>query len=49
MLTLRPDLCIECGLCSYVCTSKIDLRQEIIDVNETLRKEAALLQEGAAE
>jgi Na+-transporting NADH:ubiquinone oxidoreductase subunit A len=46
---LRPDLCIECGLCSYVCTAKIELRKEIIEVKESIRKEAELLQEGGHE
>ena len=43
----RPDLCIGCGLCSFVCTSKIDLRQEILDINEELRRESAVQAEGA--
>jgi len=47
--TLRPDLCVECGLCSFVCVSKLDLRKEIIEVKETIRKEAELLAEGAQE
>ncbi|HUX39260.1 MAG TPA: 4Fe-4S dicluster domain-containing protein [Rectinemataceae bacterium] len=46
---LMPMLCVECGLCSYVCTSKIDLFKEILDVKENLRKEAELLAEGAHE
>ena len=45
----KPMLCVECGLCSYVCTSKIDLFKEILDVKEALRKEAELLAEGATE
>ncbi|MHC4187702.1 MAG: 4Fe-4S dicluster domain-containing protein [Planctomycetota bacterium] len=35
----RVDLCIECGLCSYVCPSKIDLRQQFIDAKELIEKE----------
>ncbi|MDZ7619059.1 MAG: 4Fe-4S dicluster domain-containing protein, partial [Patescibacteria group bacterium] len=31
--------CIGCGLCSYVCPSKLDLRQEILAVNETIRRD----------
>jgi Na+-translocating ferredoxin:NAD+ oxidoreductase RnfC subunit len=35
----RVDLCIECGLCSFVCPSKIDLRQQFIDAKELIEKE----------
>ncbi len=35
----RIDLCIECGLCSFVCPSKIDLREEFINAKKTIRQE----------
>jgi electron transport complex protein RnfC len=35
----RVDLCIECGLCSYVCPSKIDLRSQIIDSKALIAQE----------
>ena len=31
--------CVKCGLCSYVCPSKIDLRKQIDDAQETLKRE----------
>ena len=39
--------CVACGLCSYVCPSKLDLRREILEVNEVIRRDlhAADLQE----
>jgi len=35
----RVDLCVECGLCSYVCPSKIDLRKQLIDAKALIEKE----------
>ena len=35
----RVDLCVECGLCSYVCPSKIDLRTQFIKAKELIAKE----------
>jgi Na+-translocating ferredoxin:NAD+ oxidoreductase RnfC subunit len=35
----RVDLCVECGLCSYVCPSKIDLRTQLIDAKALIAKE----------
>jgi Na+-transporting NADH:ubiquinone oxidoreductase subunit A len=35
----RVDLCVRCGLCSYVCPSKIELRQQFIEVSEEIEKE----------
>ncbi len=35
----RVDLCVECGLCSYVCPSKIDLRKQLIDAKVLIEKE----------
>jgi len=33
------DLCIDCGLCSYVCPSKIDLREQFIAAKALLKQE----------
>ena len=33
------DLCVDCGLCSYVCPSKIELLGEIINARETVQRE----------
>ena len=33
------DLCIECGLCSYVCPSKIEILTQLQDVKEKLAAE----------
>ena len=30
---------MECGLCSYVCPSKIDLRQQLIDAKKLIEQE----------
>ena len=35
----RIDLCVECGLCSYVCPSKIDLRTQLIEAKGLIAKE----------
>ena len=35
----RIDLCVECGLCSYVCPGKIELREQFIEAKETIRQE----------
>ena len=35
----RIDLCVECGLCSFVCPSKIELRQQFIEAKVTIREE----------
>jgi len=32
------ELCIECGLCTYVCPSKIDLRTEIVEARGRLQE-----------
>jgi Na+-transporting NADH:ubiquinone oxidoreductase subunit A len=31
--------CVACGLCSYVCPSKLDLRREILEVNDVIRRD----------
>ena len=31
--------CVGCGLCSFVCPSKIDLRRQLLDAQETIRRE----------
>ena len=28
------DKCLECGLCSYVCPSKIEVREKVIEFKE---------------
>ncbi len=35
----RLDLCILCGLCSYACPSKIELRQQFIEAKERIKEE----------
>ena len=49
-IDVRVDLCIECGLCSYVCPSKIDLRQQFVDAKAEIQAdmEAALALEAEA-
>ena len=34
-------LCIDCGLCSFVCPSKIDMATQFREAREILRREAA--------
>ncbi len=33
------DLCVECGLCAFVCPSKIDLKKQIIDAKVLIANE----------
>ena len=35
----RVDLCVGCGMCSFVCPSKIDLRGEFVAAQEAIRQE----------
>jgi len=35
----RTDLCVECGLCSFVCPCKIDLRRQLIDAKKLIEQE----------
>jgi len=35
----RVDLCVSCGLCSFVCPSKIELREQFIEIRKTIREE----------
>jgi Na+-translocating ferredoxin:NAD+ oxidoreductase RnfC subunit len=45
----RVDLCVQCGLCSYVCPSKIELAREFREATEQIEEEKeALRQEEAA-
>lgn len=41
--------CVACGLCSYVCPSKLDLRREILEVNETIRRDLHAVDADASE
>lgn len=41
---LRVDLCVRCGLCSYVCPSKIELAGEFITAQDALAAEHAQAQ-----
>ena len=36
----RIDLCVLCGLCSYVCTSKLELRDEFAKAMAVIKEEA---------
>jgi len=38
---LRTDLCAECGLCSYICPSKIDLYDELVRAKVRIAEELA--------
>ena len=31
---LKPEECIECGLCSYICPSKIEVREFVKSAKE---------------
>jgi Na+-translocating ferredoxin:NAD+ oxidoreductase RnfC subunit len=35
----RVDLCIECGLCSFVCPSKIELLKQFVNAKERIESE----------
>ena len=35
----RLDLCVQCGLCSFVCPSKIDLTNQFIEAKDMIEKE----------
>ena len=39
---LRTDLCVKCGLCSYVCPSKIELRKQLVEAQERIQLELHL-------
>ena len=52
----RVDLCVQCGLCSFICTSKIELREEFAQIvgaieleKEEDRKHAEVQAKAAAE
>ena len=36
---MRVDLCVGCGMCSFVCPSKIDLRGEFVKAQEEIENE----------
>ncbi|HEY8395276.1 MAG TPA: SLBB domain-containing protein, partial [Bacilli bacterium] len=33
---LRPQLCVECGLCSYICPSRIELTDAVVRAKNTV-------------
>ena len=35
---LHPELCIECGICSYICPANIRLRDRVIEAKEVIRR-----------
>lgn len=35
---LHPEKCIECGLCSYVCPSKINIRKFVVEAKEKVKE-----------
>ena len=35
--TLLPEKCIECGLCSYICPSKIEVREFVRIAKEKVK------------
>jgi Na+-translocating ferredoxin:NAD+ oxidoreductase RnfC subunit len=41
----QVELCIRCGLCSFVCPSKIELREQFTMIQELIEKEKEILQE----
>jgi len=43
---LGAELCVNCGLCSYVCPSKLELAQEIQEGQERIQAELAVEVEG---
>ncbi len=47
----RVDLCVQCGLCSYICPSKIELKQQFLDAIDVIarEKEEARIEKEAAE
>jgi len=45
----RVDLCVECGLCSYVCPSKIDLRAQFTEARELIEQEKEEMRKKASE
>jgi len=43
------DLCVECGLCSYVCPSKIDLRAQFTEAKKVIEEERIELAKSKSE
>lgn len=37
---LHPELCIECGICSYICPAHIHLRDRVIEAKKIIRRKA---------
>jgi len=46
---VRLDLCVGCGLCSFVCPSKIELRDQFVQAQQMLKKQNKELQEKSVE
>ncbi|MHC4749007.1 MAG: 4Fe-4S dicluster domain-containing protein [Planctomycetota bacterium] len=46
---LGLDLCVDCNLCSYVCVSKIELREQFAQAREQLRLERLEAEEASKE
>lgn len=40
------DRCVDCNLCTFVCPSKIELREQFYDAREQLREEHDEAQRG---
>lgn len=54
LLEGRPEAagverCVACGLCSFVCPSKIELRQEFLEAQERIREGLHVAPEQAEE
>lgn len=40
LVLLHPERCIECGICSFVCPAKINLREKVREAKETIRRQS---------
>jgi Na+-translocating ferredoxin:NAD+ oxidoreductase RnfC subunit len=45
----RIDLCVQCGLCSFICTSKIELKEEFAQAVVVIEQEKEEARQLAAE
>lgn len=39
LIKLHPEKCIECGICSYICPAKINLREKVIKAKKEVKNE----------